>query len=88
MQLLWETNKVSERDAKLHQSEQERAKLKKEATKLKLRLQETTEKLDAGKEMEEGGRRKKFGSVKSGYIYMQLNVETAEPLGAVGRRYS
>ena len=59
MQLLWENNKLSEMEAKLHQSEQERAKLKKEATKLKLRLQETTEKLDAGKEMEEGGRRKK-----------------------------
>ena len=65
MQLLWETNKLSEMEAKLHQSEQERAKLKKEATKLKLRLQETTEKLDQGEETEEGER--SLGSVKGRY---------------------
>jgi len=50
-QLLWETNKLSEAEAKLHHSEQEQAKLKKEVTKLKLRLQETMEKMDQG----EGG---------------------------------
>ena len=47
-QLLWETNKLSEAEAKLHHSEQEQAKLKKEVTKLKLRLQETMEKMDQG----------------------------------------
>ena len=73
MKLLWENNKLSEMEAKLHQSEQERAKLKKEATKLKLRLQETTEKLDAGKETKEEGRRKKFRFCE-GSVYMQLNV--------------
>ena len=62
MQLLWETNKLSEMEAKLHQSEQERAKLKKETTKLKLRLQETTEKLDQGEAEEEGS----LDSVESG----------------------
>ena len=72
MQLLWETNKVSERDAKLHHSDQERAKLKKEITKLKLRLQETTEKLDQGEEME-GGRRTKFRFCEE-WVFMQLGV--------------
>ncbi len=44
-QLLWETNKLSDTEARLHHSEQEQAKSKKEVTKLRLRLQEAVEKL-------------------------------------------
>ena len=72
MQLLWETNKLSEMEAKLHQSEQERAKLKKETTKLKLRLQETTEKLDQGEAEEEGS----LDSVESGYTCSRMTEKS------------
>lgn len=44
-QLLWETNKLSDTEARLHHSEQDRAKVKQETTKLRLRLQETAEQL-------------------------------------------
>ena len=47
-QLLWESNKLSEAEAKIHHTEQEMARLKKEFTKLKMRLQESTEKLNEG----------------------------------------
>ena len=47
-QLLWETNKLSEAESRLHISEQEQAKVKKELTKLRLRAQETSEKLQQG----------------------------------------
>ena len=48
-QLLWESNKLSEAEAKIHHTEQEMARIKKEFTKLKMRLQESTEKLNEGK---------------------------------------
>ena len=47
-QLLWESNKLSETEAKLYHSEQEQAKHKKEMTKLRIKMQETLEKLDQG----------------------------------------
>ena len=47
-QWLWETNKLSEAEAKLHRSQQEQAKLRKEQTKLRMRHQETEEKLEQG----------------------------------------
>ena len=48
-QLLWESNKLSEAEAKIHHTEHEMARLKKEFTKLKMRLQESTEKLNEGR---------------------------------------
>ena len=47
-QLLWESNKLSEAETKIHYTEQEMARLKKEFTKLKMRLQESTEKFNEG----------------------------------------
>lgn len=47
-QLLWETTKLSETEAKLYQSQQEQAKLRKDQTKLRIRNQETEEKLQQG----------------------------------------
>ncbi len=47
-QLLWESNKLSEAEAKIHHTEQEMARLKKEFTKFKMRLQESKEKLNEG----------------------------------------
>lgn len=47
-QLLWETNKLSETEAKLHQSQQEHAKLRKDQTKLRMRHQEMVDKLEQG----------------------------------------
>ena len=47
-QLLWETNKLSDTEARLHHSEQERAMIRKEVTKLRMRLQETMEKVIEG----------------------------------------
>ena len=46
-QLIWEGNKLSEAETKLHHSEQEQARLMSEATKLRLKLQEAV-----GKERE------------------------------------
>ena len=48
-QLLWESNKLSEAEAKIHHTEQELAKVKKEYTTLRMKLQESTEKLTEGK---------------------------------------
>lgn len=42
-QLVWETTKLSESESKLHKCEQERAKLVNDATKMSLKLSETTE---------------------------------------------
>ena len=47
-QLLWETNKLSETETKLYQSQQELAKLRKDQSKLRMRNQETLEKLEQG----------------------------------------
>lgn len=47
-QLVWEGNKLSEAEYKLHQSEQEQVVMKKELAKVKLQLQEITEKLNDG----------------------------------------
>lgn len=47
-QLLWETNKLSETEAKLYHSEQEQARHKKEVTKLRIKMQESLEKIDQG----------------------------------------
>ena len=47
-QLLWESNKLSEAEAKLHQSQQEQAKFKKEQTKLRMKIHEVIEELEQG----------------------------------------
>ena len=47
-QLLWESNKLSEAEVKIHRTEQEIALLKKEFTKLKMKQQENLEKLAEG----------------------------------------
>lgn len=47
-QLLWETNKLSEAEAKLHQSQQDQAKLRKEQTKLRIKNQEVLDQLEQG----------------------------------------
>ncbi len=47
-QLLWETNKLSEAEAKLHQSQQKQAKLSKEKTILCMRNQEILDQLEQG----------------------------------------
>ena len=46
---MWEGNKLSDAEYKLHQSEQEQVALKKELTRVKLQLQEITEKLNDGR---------------------------------------
>ena len=46
--MIWETNKLCEAEAKLHQSEREQAKLRKQQTKLHARNQETLEELERG----------------------------------------
>ena len=43
-QLLWETAKLSETEAKLHKCEQEKAKYVNESTKTRMKLQEVKEK--------------------------------------------
>ena len=43
-QLLWETAKLSEAEAKLHKCEQEKAKYVNESTKTRMKLQEVKEK--------------------------------------------
>ena len=48
MQLLWETNKLSEANVKLYHSEKEQAKMKKEYNKLQLRTQEAMDQLEQG----------------------------------------
>jgi len=45
-QLVWESNKLSEAESKLYQSEKQNARRKEELTKLRIRLQESTEKLN------------------------------------------
>ena len=47
-QLLWETNKLSDAEAKLYRSQQEEAQLRKEQSKLCMRLQERRENLEHG----------------------------------------
>ena len=47
-QLLWETQKLSDVEGRLHHGQQEQAKARRELTKLRLRLQETLEKLAQG----------------------------------------
>ena len=47
-QLLWESNKLSEAEAKIHHTEQEMARLKKEFTKVRMKLQESSERLAEG----------------------------------------
>lgn len=48
-QLLWETTKLSEAEAKLHHSQQEHAKLRKDQTKLHMRNQDTLDQLEQGR---------------------------------------
>lgn len=47
-QMIWETNKLCEAEAKLHQSEREQAKLRKQQSKLHVRNQENLEELEKG----------------------------------------
>ena len=47
-QLLWETNKLSDAEAKLYRSQQEEAQLRKEQSKLCMRFQEKRESLEHG----------------------------------------
>ena len=47
-QLVWESNKLSEAESKLYHSEQQNARKKEELTKLRIRLQESMEKLSQG----------------------------------------
>ena len=47
-QLVWESNKLSEAESKLYHSEQLNARKKEELTRLRIRLQETMEKLNQG----------------------------------------
>ncbi len=47
-QLLWESNKLSEAESRLHQAQQEQAKLRKDRSKLHLKAQEVMEELDQG----------------------------------------
>lgn len=42
-QLLWEANKLSEAESRLHLCEQERAQLRRELSKVRMRLQEERE---------------------------------------------
>ena len=54
-QLLWETNKLSESEAKLHQSQQELAKLRKERSKHILKKQDALlDQLEQGKAEKSG----------------------------------
>ena len=47
-QMAWESNKLSEAESKLYHSEQQNARKKEELTKLRIRLQEATDKLNQG----------------------------------------
>ncbi|XP_064399645.1 protein Spindly-like [Halichondria panicea] len=45
-QLVWESNKLTEAESKLYHSEQQNARRKEELTKIRIRLQESTEKMN------------------------------------------
>ncbi len=47
-QLVWESNKLSEAESKLYHSEQQHARKREDLTKLRIRLQESSEKLNQG----------------------------------------
>ena len=49
LQLVWETQKLRETEAKLHHKEQEMARGKKESSMLKMKLHELQEKMDKGR---------------------------------------
>lgn len=47
-QLVWESNKLSEAESKLYHCEQQHARKREDLTKLRIRLQESSEKLNQG----------------------------------------